>query len=60
MPGLNSRKAEVTDDETRLRQAELLLQISRRVAAFETLDQVLTTLIEVISLELNAERCTIF
>jgi len=44
----------------RLRQAELLLKLSRRVTAFETLDQVLATLIEIISLELDAERSTIF
>jgi adenylate cyclase len=60
MPDLKPSKANVTDEGMRLRQAELLLKLSRRVAAFETLDQVLATLIEIISLELDAERSTIF
>ena len=60
MTDLSPRKADFTDEGSRLRQAELLLKITRKVMSLETLDQVLTALIEIISLELDAERSTIF
>ena len=44
----------------RLHQAEMLLNVSRTLAAFETLDEVLTTLVELMSTELGAERSTLF
>jgi adenylate cyclase len=44
----------------RLRQAELLLNVSRTAAAFETLDDLLATLVELMSSELDAERSTLF
>jgi adenylate cyclase len=44
----------------RLRQVELLLEVSRRMAAFDTLDEILTALIEVSTDELGAERGTLF
>ena len=44
----------------RLRQVELLLEVSRRMAAYDTLDEILTALVEVTSEELGAERGTLF
>ncbi len=44
----------------RLRQAELLLNVSKTVAAYETLDEVLAILVELMSSELGAERSTLF
>ncbi len=46
--------------DRRLKQAEMLLNVSRRVAGIETLDEVLETLVEVIVFELHAERGTLF
>jgi len=46
--------------DRRLKQAEMLLNVSRRVAGIESLDEVLETLVEVIVFELNAERGTLF
>ena len=53
-----SRKRSET--ERRLWQAELLLELSRKVAALETLDEVLTALVEITTSELGAERGTLF
>ena len=44
----------------RLRQAEMLLDLSKRVAAIETLDEVLEILVEMTSWEVGAERATLF
>ncbi|MDO8720884.1 MAG: GAF domain-containing protein [Syntrophales bacterium] len=41
-------------------ETELLLDISKTIAAFETLDEILHTLVEVTSRELNTDRGTIF
>ena len=41
-------------------EVELLLDISRTVAAFETLDEILQTLVAVTTRELNADRGSIF
>lgn len=46
--------------EHRLRQAEMLLNLSLKVAANETLDGVLRTLIEMTTEEIGAERGSIF
>ncbi|MEK9671272.1 MAG: GAF domain-containing protein [Rhodospirillaceae bacterium] len=46
--------------DRQLKQAEMLLNVSRRVAGMETLDEVLETLVEVIVYELNAERGALF
>ena len=46
--------------EMKLRQAEMLLNVSRRVAAIESLDEVLKTLVELIAMELGAERASLF
>lgn len=46
--------------DAKLRQAEMLLAVSRQVAALDTLDEVLETLVEIASRELSAERATLF
>ncbi len=43
-----------------MNDAELLLDISRTIAAFETLDEILHSLVEVTTRELKADRSTIF
>jgi adenylate cyclase len=55
-------EAELTQSDTakRLHEAELLLNVSHSLAAFETLDEVLGVLVELISSELGAERSTLF
>ncbi len=50
----------VKSESKRLEQAEMLLDISRKVAAIESLDEVLATLVEVTTWELGAERGTLF
>ena len=44
----------------KLKQAELLLAISRRVAVMETVDEILETLVEITTVELQAERGSLF
>ena len=46
--------------DAKLRQAEMLLSVSRQVAALETLDEVLEALVEIAARELGAERATLF
>lgn len=44
----------------KLQQVEMLLNISKKMAAVETLDEVLETLVKITISELNADRGTIF
>ncbi|MBI5790706.1 MAG: GAF domain-containing protein [Rhodocyclales bacterium] len=44
----------------RLRHLELLLEVTRRMAGYGTLDQVLQALVEMTTTELNAERGSLF
>jgi adenylate cyclase len=44
----------------RLREAELLLDISRKMSAIDSLDTVLNVLVEITTAELGAERGTLF
>ena len=44
----------------RLREAELLLEVSRKMSVTDSLDEVLNTLLDATILELNAERGTLF
>ncbi len=44
----------------KLHQAEMLLTVSKTISAFETLDEMLKTLVEITTRELDAERGTIF
>ena len=46
--------------DQRLYQAEMLLDISRKVAAIESLDEVLKTLVDITIKEIGAERGTLF
>ena len=56
-----ARKATASVDlSEKLRQTEMLLNISRAVAAMETVDEVLETLVELTSKETGAERGTLF
>lgn len=48
------------DLRRRLREAELLLDITRRISAMDSLDTVLNTLVEMTTTELNAERGSLF
>ncbi|MBT4932743.1 MAG: GAF domain-containing protein [Rhodospirillaceae bacterium] len=47
-------------DEKRMIQAEMLLDVSRKVAAIESLDEVLAVLMEMSTWELGAERSSLF
>ena len=44
----------------RLRMAELLLEVSHRMAEYDTLDDVLNALVEMTTTQLNAARGTLF
>ncbi len=44
----------------RLRHLELLLEVTRRMASYSTLDEVLQALVEMTTAELNAERGSLF
>jgi adenylate cyclase len=46
--------------QDRLNQAQILLGISDRIAALESLDEILETLVSITSTQLGAERSTIF
>lgn len=49
-----------SDANTKLRQARLLLDISKELAAYEVLDEMLNALVEITSREVGADRSTIF
>ena len=51
---------EAAELRRRLRHAELLLEVTHRMAGYGTLDEVLNALVEMISSELNAERASLF
>jgi len=58
---VRARKKNAKPDHLqRLQQVELLLNVSRRVAGLDSLDDVLKTLIEITTEELQAERSTLF
>ena len=48
------------DESVRLRQAEMLLNVSKTLATFDTLDEMLATLVTMTTDEVNGERGTIF
>ena len=56
------KKSTESDQEgrRRLRHLELLLEVTRRMASYGTLDQVLQALVEMTTTELNAERGSLF
>lgn len=49
-----------TSEMKRLKKAEMLLNISRRVATIESVEEIIATLVELTTWELNAERGTLF
>lgn len=55
--GVDSRLAAA---DKKLKQAEMLLSVSRKVAAIESLDEILKTLVEMTTYELGAERGSLF
>jgi adenylate cyclase len=64
MPGKSATGKEVTQSaamqKRRLHETELLLSISRRISAIDSLDTVLEELIEMTTAELDAERGSLF
>lgn len=61
-PAPAKKKAPERDQEgrRRLRHLELLLEVTRRMASYGTLDEVLQALVEMTTTELNAERGSLF
>jgi adenylate cyclase len=54
------KPAVVQERRRKTNEAELLLDISKTIAAFETLDEILKSLVEITTRELKADRGTIF
>jgi adenylate cyclase len=54
------RAAPGQEQRRKISEAELLLDISKTTAAFETLDEILQTLVEITTREAHADRGTIF
>ena len=54
------RSPAASADATKLREVQMLLNISRTLAAMETVDELLATLVEITSAETGAERGTLF
>ena len=48
------------ESRQRVRYLELLIEVTRRMAAFDSLDQILHALVEMTTQELNAERGSLF
>ncbi|HIJ19489.1 MAG TPA: GAF domain-containing protein [Deltaproteobacteria bacterium] len=49
-----------TEEGIKLLQAQMLLNVSKTVAAFETLDEMLAALVDMTASAVDADRCTIF
>jgi len=64
MPPSRRRKQDPTtlleEADKKLKQAEMLLSVSRRCAAMESLDEILKTLVEMTTWELGADRGSLF
>ena len=58
--GGSEQELSLREADWRLKQAEMLLNVSRRLAAIESLNEVLATIVEIIALELKAERGSLF
>jgi len=58
--GASRAKAPPGGERRRLREAELLLEVARRMAGYETLDEVLRALVEMTTAELGTERGSLF
>ncbi|HZX26027.1 MAG TPA: GAF domain-containing protein [Telluria sp.] len=57
---MDDHLSETPAQSRRLRQAELLLEVSRRMAAYDTLDEILAALVDISIEQLGAERGTLF
>ena len=55
-----ARRDRSVSDAMKLRQAQMLLSVSKTVAAYETLDEVLATLVTFTTEEIGCERGTLF
>jgi adenylate cyclase len=63
IPVVGAKKKPTERDQEgrrRLRHLELLLEVTRRMASYGTLDEVLQALVEMTTTELNAERGSLF
>jgi len=58
--GISRATAPPGGERRRLREAELLLEVARRMAGYETLDEVLRALVEMTTAELGTERGSLF
>ena len=56
----STRKRVRLSEGERLRQAEMLLDLSKKVAAIESLDEILEILVQMTTAEIGAERGTLF
>ena len=54
------RRDRTVSDAMKLRQAQMLLSVSKTVAAYETLDEVLVTLVRFTTEEIGCDRGTLF
>ncbi len=57
---INNKRKFLTKSENKLQQAELLLSVSRKVSAMETVDEILESLVEIAIQEMKAERGSLF
>ena len=53
---ISPREERLQETDKRLKRVEMLLNVSRRVATIESLDEILVTIVEMIAKELKAER----
>ena len=60
MQTVKQKRPSEADVGIRLAQAEMLLKVSKTVMAFETLDEMLESLVEMTTKEVDADRGTIF
>jgi len=56
----NTDNISETDSAAKLRQAEMLLNVSKTMAAYETLDEVLSIFVEITTSAISADRGSIF
>ena len=59
-PQAQTRGRSPADSSTHMREMETLLSVSRTVAAMETVDEVLRTLVEIVTQETHSERGSLF
>ena len=59
-PQISKKSRGSADSGARMREMETLLSISRTVAAMETVDEVLRTLVEIVIRETGSERGSLF